>query len=316
MPSPAFLVSAIHPRPDYTPHGTDSMSIPCIDLSADGGTDAAAKQHLLERLRVACETNGFFQLTGHGVPQSLLDEVMEQTQALFALPQEIKDKYDQALSGYNRGYERLSRPPACRRQKFNSGPNIYPRDVPDPAKFKRVVDEYYNALKNLAERIFRLLCETLGVADDDGWIANFVDTPIAILRLLHYPPQPIDASDEERGIGAHTDFGAVTILLQDMVGGLQVWDRAELRWADVVPARGAFVVNLGNLMMRWTNDRYLSNLHRVINVSGRDRYSVPFFFDGNPDFVVECFAGREQGREGAKYPPITVGSGCRRVRVE
>jgi isopenicillin N synthase-like dioxygenase len=110
------------------------------------------------------------------------------------------------------------------------------------------------------------------------------------------------------GIGAHTDFGAVTILLQDAVGGLQVWDRTTSQWADVAPHGGALVVNLGNMMMRWTNDRYLSSLHRVINKSGQERYSVPFFFSGNPDFEIKCLPTCEDAQTGeAKYTPITVG---------
>lgn len=90
-----------------------------------------------------------------------------------------------------------------------------------------------------------------------------------------------------------------------MVGGLQVWDRLNSQWVEVKPNKGALVVNLGNLMMRWTNDRYLSNLHRVINKSGQERYSIPFFFSGNPDFLVKCLTS-EKGELNAKYPPVTV----------
>lgn len=108
------------------------------------------------------------------------------------------------------------------------------------------------------------------------------------------------------GIGAHTDFGAVTMLLQDNTGGLQVWNNSSSEWVDVTPIPGAYVVNLGNLMMQWTNDRYLSNLHRVINKSGDERFSIPFFFSGHPNFTVECLPSCMDPDKGAKYPPVTV----------
>lgn len=94
--------------------------------------------------------------------------------------------------------------------------------------------------------------------------------------------------------------------MQDAVGGLEVYDRPTESWIAVQPTPGAFVVNLGNLMMRWTNDRYISNLHRVINKSGRERYSVPFFFSGNPDYMVECIPECADDARGAKYEPVRV----------
>ena len=185
------------------------------------------------------------------------------------------------------------------------------------------MDEYHVAMTSLAVNILRVLSWTLGLEDD--FFDAYCEHPVAALRLLHYPPQDPATTETERGktissgcrsyiqqkliipgIGAHTDFGAVTILLQDETGGLQVWNNSSSEWVDVTPMPGAYVVNLGNMMMRWTNDRYLSNLHRVINKSGKERFSVPFFFSGNPDYVVECLPSCLDAVEGAKYPPIMV----------
>jgi isopenicillin N synthase-like dioxygenase len=160
---------------------------------------------------------------------------------------------------------------------------------------------------------------------DAGYFSAFTDGAVATLRYLHYPPQPKDSDEKlSRGIGAHTDFGSVTLLMQDEVDGLQVWEKSTEEWLDVAPIKGAYVVNLGNMFMRWSarprcctilriltdmsrsNDKYVSNLHRVINKSGKERYSVPFFYSGNPDYKIDCLPNcREEGAP-ARYPPITV----------
>ncbi|KAJ4296357.1 hypothetical protein N0V90_006402 [Kalmusia sp. IMI 367209] len=297
---------------------------------------------LVEQVGAACRQSGFFQLVNHGIPETLQQDILACSEELFSLPLDVKETYSKDIGGFNRGYERLraqnfenkvtkvalsrsertkgdlkegyyfgldlpASHPKVAAKTFGLGPNKYPRHVKSPEHFKRTIDTYHTVMRQLAEDILRTLCATLSV--EDSWVSQYIETPIAVLRLLHYPPQPPDASELERGIGAHTDFGAITILLQDQVGGLQVLDRATQSWIDVEPTSGALVVNLGNLMMRWTNDRYMSNLHRVINKTGKERYSVPFFFSGNPHFLVKCFTQFEanQTQEGAKYPPVTVG---------
>ncbi|KAL2832314.1 hypothetical protein BJY01DRAFT_260231 [Aspergillus pseudoustus] len=299
---------------------------PIIDFAPFYGSDSSSKDKLVRELRQACEEFGFFQIINHGIPPDLQDSILTQSKALFELPIEVKEVYNKDGNPFNRGYERLRSQnfekrtagdlkegfylgtnrsvddPDVVARKFGQGPNTYPAEL--GAEFPRVVERYHAALTELAEGILRMLARTLDL--EDGAFQAFCERPVAVLRLLHYPPQEPDASDLERGIGAHTDFGAITILLQDTTGGLQVWNNLTSTWVDVTPIAGAYVVNLGNMMMRWTNDRYLSNLHRVINKSGKERFSVPFFFSGNPDYTIRCLPSC-QGEQGAKYPPITVG---------
>ncbi|CAM1508990.1 Fc.00g027290.m01.CDS01 [Cosmosporella sp. VM-42] len=292
------------------------------------GHDAAAQKLVVEQIRDACLRNGFFQIINHGVPVEVLEAVFEQSKDLFNLPIEEKMKYSREENEYGRGYERLrsqnfekktegdlkegfylGRPAEPKHfsealQRFSTGPNVYPPSVPDPEKFKTAMERYHEALTSLSRTLLTILARTLSLPD--GWFDAFAQEPIATLRLLHYPPQGPDAPADERGIGAHTDFGGITILMQDDVGGLEVYDRPSKSWMTVTPTPGAFVVNLGNLMMRWTDDRYISNVHRVINQSGKERYSVPFFFSGNPDYLVECIPGCEDPVKGPKYPPVRV----------
>lgn len=191
------------------------------------------------------------------------------------------------------------------KKKLNSGPNVWPTTLPNVDDFKSTTTEYYSSGVSLAKDILRVLALTLDL--EEKFFDDYAENAVATLRLLHYPPQKQDSEAKlTRGIGAHTDFGGITILMQDEVDGLQVWDKDVSDWFDVQPIKGAFVVNLGNLMMRWSNDKYISNLHRVINRSGKERYSIPLFFSGNPDFLIKCLPTcKKEGEEG-KYPPVTV----------
>ena len=298
-------------------------------MAAFYGKDLAAKKQLVDNVRNCCLYNGFFQITGHNVPLDLQERVLACSKRFFALPLAEKQKISKDNNSYNRGYELLrsqileagTEPelkeglyigdeisethPYYVQKKLNSGPNQWPEHIADLDEFKSTTMEYYRATCALAKDVFKVMAQTLDLPSDH--FEKFCSGSVANVRFLHYPPQPADSDSKlARGIGAHTDFGTITLLLQDEVDGLQVYDKKTDTWLGVTPIRGAYVVNLGNLFQRWTNDRYKSNLHRVINKSGEERYSIPLFFNGDPDFVCECLPNCISEGEAPKYPPISV----------
>ena len=170
--------------------------------------------------------------------------------------------------------------------------------------FRKTMEYYHGEMRRLTSVLLQGLALSLDLVPD--YFEDFQTSPIATLRLLHYPAQDANPHPDEKGCGAHTDFGAITILMQDDVGGLEVWDHDEARWIAARPLKGAFIINLGDMMARWTNRRYRSTIHRVINRSGCERYSVPFFFSGNPAHVVACLDSCLGGGEQPQFAPITV----------
>lgn len=188
--------------------------------------------------------------------------------------------------------------PRVLRHAFLMGPNRWPASLPSHI-FREPMERYYERVYSLCLAVLDILAA--GLAHGPDIFADFVaNDPVAALRLLHYPPQTTDAPDQ-LGAGAHTDFGAITLLLQDTIGGLQVWDDAGARWVDVPPEPDAYVVNVGDMLQMWTGGKYKSSRHRVLNRSGTDRYSVPFFFDGNLECVLKPMDGSEASGE-----PLTV----------
>ncbi|KAG9233028.1 2og-Fe oxygenase family protein [Amylocarpus encephaloides] len=197
--------------------------------------------------------------------------------------------------GFYIGKEISATDPRVLNNAFLIGPNQWPPThlIPSPP-FREPMEEYYDRMLNLCFAILDILAATLPYGPDV--FASFISNdPVASIRLLHYPPDT-STDDRQLGAGAHTDFGAITLLLQDETGGLQVFDSSDDEWVDLKPRRDAYVVNVGDMLQMWTGGRYKSGLHRVINKGGKDRYSVPFFFDGNIDCVLSPLDG--SGGEG------------------
>jgi isopenicillin N synthase-like dioxygenase len=283
----------------------DTHQIPVIDVSGLRGC-AAERRAVAKELREACTDTGFFYIKGHGTSPALTEQVIRQSRDFFALPMEQKLALTTANSRCRHGYEPLkaqtlepgappdlkegflagedltANHPTVLNDPVNLGPNQWPPQLP---QFRAIMISYVAEMKALTKTLMHGLALSLDL--DEDYFDDFCRDPILTLRLLHYPPQPPNPAPNEKGCGAHTDWGGITALLQDEAGGLQV-RHADGSWILALPMAGTFVVNIGDLFARWTNNLYRSTVHRVINASGRDRYSVPFFLDGRSDHLVSC----------------------------
>jgi isopenicillin N synthase-like dioxygenase len=189
--------------------------------------------------------------------------------------------------GYRIGNDLAPDHPLVRRGLPFHGPNQWPTGVPG---FRETMEAYFAAVHHLAGQVTHAVATALELPEDyfDAWFT----TPMVIMSPLHYPPQAASRGqqiDESRiGAGAHSDYGCLALLAQDDKGGLQVRNTAG-RWIDAKPIPGTFVVNVGDMLARWTNDLFPATLHRVINTSGVDRYSIPFFYDPDHDAPSRSF---------------------------
>ncbi|MBL8378271.1 MAG: isopenicillin N synthase family oxygenase [Burkholderiales bacterium] len=301
-------------------------AVPIIDLGPAAGGGLAGRMAVAREIDAACRATGFFQIVNHGVPPAQCEAILESARAFFAMPMDAKLEVAMSRSPANRGYEPLGgqtleagtapdlkesfyigrdldeTDPYVRKSVPNHGPNQWPAGLPG---FRTALEDAHAELLWLGKRMMRLFALALGMPECH--FDRFVEAPMALLRLLHYPPLPADGAPARLGAGAHTDWGALTLLLQDSVGGLEVRGPDDL-WLPVPPVAGALVVNIGDMMQRWTNDRYRSTLHRVRNNdSGRDRYSAPMFIDLNFFARVECLPTCTSADEPPRYAPCTAG---------
>ena len=296
-------------------------SLPIIDISRTEG--------LPERLDSACRHEGFFYVVGHGIDPQVRALAFDAARRFFDLSDQTKQRWHIERSGIHRGWDpvawqslepgrpgdlkesfylgvdRAADDPLVQADTPNHGPNQWPDEALVPG-FQAAIERYEAATQELARRLMSCIAQGLGLPS--RYFDAFMRDPMPVLRLLHYPEQPPSeaALPGQIGCGAHTDWGSITLLAQDEAGGLQVQDE-QGQWFDAPPVADAYVVNLGDMMARWTNDRYRSTPHRVLNPSGRDRLSIAYFFDMDFHARVEVLPGCSSEERPPRYAPTTAG---------
>ncbi|MEC3951689.1 2-oxoglutarate and iron-dependent oxygenase domain-containing protein [Nocardia sp. CDC153] len=308
--------------------------MPVIDITAYvRGGSAEERAEVARRIDDAARTVGFMQIVGHAIPGAVIEEFTAAMDTFFALPLAAKTGY-RTPPEINRGYSppkseslslSLGVESATRMndffEAFNVGvsgadypglelpaedyaENLWPTELP---QFSTAIQNYFSQAARVARTLTTIFADALELPA--GFFEAFTDHSLDVLRMNNYalPPGTVNLDGDLTGMGEHTDYGIVTVLWADQAPGLQVLG-AEGVWHDVQPAGGALLVNLGDLMARWTNEQWLSTLHRVkppiIDGTIQRRRSAAYFHDGNIDAVIETLPSCIG--DGSKYEPVTV----------
>ncbi len=299
-----------------------SLTLPIIDISPLSSEDRQLWQPVIEAIDQACRDTGFFYVTGHGIPAEQFAQVQKMAAKLFALDEAEKQTISIQDSANHRGWGQVSA-----EQLDPNGPKDYketfdmaldlspyhpqvarcsdlygPNQYPNIEGFCQLVQQHYQLSLQVGLNILKAMALALGEAED--FFGQYFKHPISVLRFIHYPPQ----QNNSNGAGAHTDYGCITLLYQDHIGGLQVRGRNG-EWFDAPPVANSFVVNIGDLMQRWTNDCYQSTAHRVTSPTEQaTRFSMPFFVEPDFDTPVSTLASCLAKGEFSPYPEITAGN--------
>lgn len=296
-------------------------TIPVIDIAPLLGDDEASHATVATALRHAAETVGFFYIRNHGIDPELIEQTLEMGRQFYALPAD--EKATVAINDHHRGHIALGlsrmegqartdlkesfvwgqeqRPPGVDAYSPGNpltGPNQWPAALPG---MRETLTQYMDACNALGARLLCAFALALG-KPADTFVRQF-DRPVSRASILWYPPQAPELGEEQFGVSPHTDFGCLTLLHQDANGGLQVQGKTGA-WVNAPPIPGTYVVNVGDLLARWTNDVFASTPHRVINASGAERFSMPVFVDPNEEAVIDPVVAPGAT---AHYPPVTVG---------
>ena len=316
----------------------ESLAAHPIDLEPFRSGDPSDRLEVAAAIDAACRDTGFLVLTGHGVPAEVCARWMEVCSSFFDLPLETKRRYLVADPAANRGYTEMGQeglaytlgketPPDLfeamtfgREDAQGAGfdanrsyfaPNVWPDDPPG---MRDAFLAYEAALRTVADDV--LAAMTLALELPERWLAERCEGSVITTRALNYerPPGAPDPEPGQLRLGAHTDYGVVTLLMADEVPGLQV--RRAGVWHDVLVAPGTFLANIGDLLAMWTNDRWKSTLHRVVPPpSSADgpvrRRSIARFLDGDPSLRVECIPTCCSADNPARYAPVNAGEWLR-----
>jgi isopenicillin N synthase-like dioxygenase len=303
---------------------TASAAIPVIDYGPYFAGEHGALERLAEAVRAACEKVGFFYIANHGVPEALVERAFAAARRFHALP--LEEKLALKLNENNIGYlpinasvqgastvHKATRPnqnesfflshdrgpdhPDVIAGKPLRGRNQWPQGLPG---FREDVLAYLKAMEALCDRMLPAFAVALGMPADH-FAPYFANEAHITLRLLHYPPQ-LETEDNLFGQAPHTDNSFMTVLARNEVPGLAV-RLPSGPWLAPPLIPGTFLVNLGNMMRRWSNDRFLSTPHGVLNDSGTDRYSIAYFHSPNPDSIIECLPSCVGAGNPPRYEP-------------
>ncbi|HYL47553.1 MAG TPA: 2-oxoglutarate and iron-dependent oxygenase domain-containing protein [Candidatus Limnocylindrales bacterium] len=309
---------------------------PVVDLSKFEDVSPEARKSLAHDVDQICRQTGFLAVVEHGVPEEVIERAWKATRRFFDLPLEKKLEVKMPYAGYPYGYAPLQaealakslgdETPPDLKETFSIGPlqqktpeaddpdadfryaaNLWPKE---PADFREAWTEYYRELGELARRIMWIFALALDLPE--GYFDFVIDDPISAMRGLNYPHPAAPPKTGQLRAGAHSDYGSLTILLSEPApGGLEIFT-PEKKWVAVPSVPGAFVVNIGDLMARWTNDRWVSTLHRVVNppadASGSTRrQSIAFFHQPNWDAEITCIPTCLAPGEKPKYAPVKSG---------
>lgn len=316
--------------PGQTALTLDEATLPVIDLAPLMTDDDAARAAVAAELGHAARNSGFFYITGHGIPQALIDRIFAASREFHEMPRSYKMRYWCGFTTNHRGYvpfeENGTEFP--RRINFNetfdlsyeapadhplavngwrmTGPNVWP-DLPG---WCETVSEYYGAVFALGHRLLGALALELGVPLET--LTRHITCPTSQLRMLRYVPNDMPQTADMVGIDAHSDFECFTILLQGGPG-LQVMTAQDV-WVEAPPLPGCFIVNIGDIFEAWSGGRFKSTQHRVVN-TGRERYSFPLFFGLDYDTVVQPLEKFRTAEALEKYPPFKAGDHLMRMTI-